>query len=98
MPIGNFPRTFGAPTTTLSDSTNTRLQAVQVYKVQGANQYLMLVESIGSRGRYFRSFTATSPNGSWTPLAASESNPCAGVSNVSFPGGAWTNDISHGEL
>ncbi|KAK1176854.1 non-reducing end alpha-L-arabinofuranosidase family hydrolase, partial [Streptomyces sp. NBS 14/10] len=33
-----------------------------------------------------------------TQLAASESNPFARASNTTFPAGAWTKDISHGEL
>ncbi|WP_405854340.1 non-reducing end alpha-L-arabinofuranosidase family hydrolase [Streptomyces sp. NBC_01515] len=98
--VGQFPNGFTNTVIAAQDSNRYALfEASNVYKVQGANQYLLLVEAIGSDGRrYFRSWTTNSLTSSWTPLAASESNPFARASNVAFPAGSWTKDISHGEM
>jgi endo-1,4-beta-xylanase len=99
--IGDFPRGFGEPAVVMEDSDAGRLfEACNVYKVQGSDRYLALIEAFDSTSnwrRYFRSWTATSLEGPWLPLQDSGSTPFAGTTNVTFPSPAWAKDISHGE-
>ncbi|SFR05479.1 Cellulose binding domain-containing protein [Lentzea waywayandensis] len=98
--LGQFPNGFTNTVIAMQDSNRNRLfEASNVYKIAGKNQWFLVHEAIGSDGRrWFRSWTAPSITGPWTGLAESESNPFARANNVTFPGGQWTRDISHGEM
>jgi hypothetical protein len=99
MAIGNFPGVFSGSADILQDTQANLFEAVEVYTVKGTGKYLMIVECMGSGGRYFRAFSATSLGGTWTSIsgANNESTPFAGKKNVTFTT-AWTNDISHGDM
>jgi hypothetical protein len=95
--LSQFPNGFGDGSNTVIAITGNRNQifeAENVYKVDGSNTYLLVVEAFGSSGRrVFNSWTASSLTGSWTPLAT----PFLAASNATFSGTAWTQDFSSGE-
>lgn len=98
--IDSFPSGFGDLETVLMEGKFELFEGSAHYKVKGRDQYLTLIEAIGSGGRFYRSWTASSLEGPWTPLADTEQEPFAGAANVSYAPGVndWTNDVSHGEL
>lgn len=100
--IAKFPYGFSDPVVVMEDAEAGRLfEACNVYRMNGTNQYLALVEAFdGSSNyrRYFRSWTSESLEGPWTPLHESGTAPFVGKQNVTFDGTAWSDDISHGEM
>ncbi|APU15441.1 MULTISPECIES: non-reducing end alpha-L-arabinofuranosidase family hydrolase [Actinoalloteichus] len=98
--VANFPAGFTNTVIAMEDADRNRLfEAANVYRIQGDQGYLLVHEAIGSDGRrWFRSWTAPAITGPWTALADSESRPFARANNVTFPGGQWSRDISHGEM
>ncbi|MBP2335526.1 endo-1,4-beta-xylanase [Saccharothrix coeruleofusca] len=98
--LSQFPNGFTNTVIAMQDADRYRLfEAANLYKIRGSGQYLLIHEAIGSDGRrWFRSWTAPAITGPWTALADTEDNPFARANNVTFPDGAWTRDISHGEV
>jgi endo-1,4-beta-xylanase len=97
--LADFPNGMSQPVIAMSDAPNNLFEASHVYKIAGQNQYLLMVECIGTDGhRYFRAWTSSSIGGSWTPYTATQADPLAGNNDVTFSGTPWTQDISHGDL
>lgn len=102
--IANFPR-FDVGQVKVANVAGSGGQSIlfeagNVYKIKGTNQYLLQVEGWGaSEGRrLYRSWTSTSLDGPWQAHKTSENDPFAGLNNVTFPSGQWTQQISHGEM
>lgn len=98
--VHDFPNGMSEPVIAASNPARfSFFEADAVYKVAETNQYLLLVEAIASTGRrIYTSYTSNALNGTWTPLANTETNPFMGAANVTFNGPAWTQDFSSGEL
>jgi endo-1,4-beta-xylanase len=100
--IGNFPNGFGDPVIVMSSpNAGDLFEASNVYSMPGTGKYLALVEAFDAQSnyhRFFRSWTADALDGTWTPLQDTFQAPFASTANVTFDGGAWSDDISHGEM
>ena len=96
--INDFPKFSGYEVVMTAPSPGLLFEASNVYKVDGANKYLLMVEAFDNSPRFFRSWTSTSLDGPWAPLADTKQNPFAGPANVTFDGNDWSDDVSHGEL
>ncbi|XYI02338.1 non-reducing end alpha-L-arabinofuranosidase family hydrolase [Sorangium sp. So ce1128] len=96
--IDNFPNFDGYETVMTAPSKPLLFEASNVYKVDGTNKYLLLVEAFDNSPRFFRSWTSESLDGPWEPLADTKTNPFAGPANVTYEGADWSDDISHGEM
>ncbi|WP_437653565.1 non-reducing end alpha-L-arabinofuranosidase family hydrolase [Sorangium sp. So ce1182] len=96
--IEDFPKFDGYEVVMTAPSNGLLFEASNVYKVDGSNKYLLLVEAFDNSPRFFRSWTSESLDGPWAPLADTKNNPFAGPANVTYEGGDWSDDISHGEL
>jgi endo-1,4-beta-xylanase len=97
--VGNFPNGFGEPVLAMPQNSYLR-EGGRIYKIKGADKYVMTIEGYGSGGRYIGVWSATALDGSWSPMAETESNPFASANrgNVTFAGAQWTKDAGHGEL
>lgn len=97
MPIGQFPAAY-TNVTRIMDDASIIFEGVQVYSIKGSDKYLMIIENNGTRA--FRAWTADDLGGTWTPMqgANTTQQPFAGEENVTWPGGKWTRDISHGDI
>lgn len=103
-PIEKFPE-FDIAKVTVANvpsagSQNVLFEAGNVYKLKGQDKYLLVVEGWGiSEGqRLYRGWVSKTLDGPWMPYKITEKAPFAGLNNVTFPDGQWSQQISHGEL
>jgi hypothetical protein len=98
--LEDFPNGFGEPVIAIQGTKETVFEGGAVYRVDGTDRYLAMIEAFSPNGhRFYRSYTADTLDGQWTPHADTWENPLAASSNVTFASGqAWSLDISHGEL
>ncbi len=94
-PLAEFPRGFGRPGIVLQADL---FEASCTYKFKDRDGYLTLVEAEGRNGRYYKAWVAPRLDAEWEPLAATWEKPFASRQNVRFPGSAWSQSVSHGEL
>jgi hypothetical protein len=94
--LADFPTGWSEPVLAIQGDI---FEASHLYKLQGLDKYLTVVEAQGGHGwRYFKAYLADRLDGPWTPLAATKEHTFASMANTQPIGGRWTDSISHGEL
>jgi len=94
--LADFPFGWSQPDIVLRGDI---FEAGHTYRLKGRNQFLTVVEAIGSGGRrYYKAYLADKLDGEWKPLAASAERPFASPLNVRPERKPWTDSYSHGEL
>lgn len=73
-------------------------EASHTYKLAGQDRYLTVVEAQGNRRRYFKAYEATSLDGEWKPIAATQDKPLVSPKNVVNQEESWATSYSHGEF
>lgn len=73
-------------------------EASHTYRLKGLSKFLTVVEAQAGGRRYYKAYLASTLDGAWVPLAASEDKPFAGRANTVDAGAHWTDSFSHGEL
>jgi len=94
--LSDFPHNFGRCEVVLrhSDESWRLFEAAHIYRLQGADRYLAVIEAVRrappAGRRFYVAYTAERLGGGWTPLAASIEQPFASFENVEQPDGHWT--------
>lgn len=93
--LQDFPQKWSPPGLVLEADI---FEASCTYALKSSNSFLTLIEAERGPRRYYKAYIADSLDGNWRPLADSWEKSFASRSNVRFPAGAWSDNISHGEL
>ena len=94
--LADFPYGWSTPAVVLRGDI---FEASHTYRLKGRNDFLTVIEAIGSSGRrYYKAYLADKLDGEWKPFSATPETPFASPLNVHPEGHAWTDSYSHGEL
>ena len=94
--LADFPHGWSEPSLAIQGDI---FEAGHVYRLEGPDTYLALVEAQGGHGwRYFKAYTADRLDGGWVALADTRDKAFASMANVTQPDPHWTDCVSHGEL
>lgn len=93
----DFPLGWSKPELLLKDTKEALFEASCTYKLKGRDQYLTIIEALGSGHRYYKAWLADKIEGPWQPLATTREKPFAAIEQITPPAD-WTTSVSHGEL